>query len=195
MILKYLGMLAMVTSSLLHASQWPHLSLPEFKARQAKAAEWVRDCTTILEIGGGQHPITQFALPAQKVIVIDPAIKRKEEENIYHIPQAFEKWIKVAGSTGPEGLGTNYAVILLGLQLVMPDNAWPKLVNLIDNSTKTVIEYSLENADAKKQVKQIQRDTHKRIVQELELDLSAKTVYKGKKVFGNRKMVLFAAKE
>ena len=135
--------------------KWPHLASGAFKkARQEKVAQWVSGCDTIVEIGGAGVPMSGFVPKDKKVIVIDPLIKRKEESNVTHIPKAFQDWNEQPSSK-------NYAVVILGLELVMPDGAWKKLHELIEGSAITVIEYAAANKEARKQFKDIQKSVSK----------------------------------
>lgn len=135
--------------------KWPYLQPSAFKnARQERVAHMVDGCDTIIEIGGAGAPISGFVPKDKKVIVIDPKIKRKEQDNITHVPKPFEKWHEMPTSK-------NYAVVILGLQLQMPDGAWKKLHSLIEGSAVTVIEYAAQNKEAKKQFRDIQESVSK----------------------------------
>jgi len=60
-----------------------------------------------------------------------------------------------------------YVVVIMGLSLQkVSENGWGQLYDLIDNSEKTVIEYSDHFAMAKKQLKAIKKSIKKRVVQQ-----------------------------
>lgn len=161
--------------------KWPYLQSAAFKkARQQRVAKIVAACDTIIEIGGAGAPLSGFLPSDKKVIVIDPEIKRKEEGNIKHIPIGFEKWDEQPTSA-------NYAVVILGLELVMPDGAWPKLYELIDRSAMTIIEYSAQNKEARKQFKDIKNSVIKdwRDAEEFEINGYELSQFKGQ-VFNHR---------
>lgn len=135
--------------------KWPHLKAPAFKkARQEHVAQMVSNCDTIIEIGGAGAPMSGFVPKDKTVIVIDPKIRRKEEGNITHIRCGFEEWDE-------QPISKNYAVVILGLQLEMPDGAWKKLHDLIEGSACTIIEYAAQNKKAKKQFKDIKASVSK----------------------------------
>ncbi len=146
---------------------YKYLQSEPFKERSRLAAQWVKDIDTVVEIGGGQNPISKYTSADQKIIVIDPEIKRKEEHNITHIGKLFENW-DGAGEIN----GKKYAVIILGLELKMQQDGWNKLFDLINNSQKTVIEYSVTFKTAKNQVKDILNNTDKKITETKDFDLS-----------------------
>ncbi|CAN5148320.1 hypothetical protein BH09DEP1_BH09DEP1_6520 [soil metagenome] len=118
------------------------------KKRQERVAKMVESCDTIVEIGGAGVAMSGFLSKDKKVIVIDPEIRRKEEENVTHVPKKFQDWNEWPKST-------NYAVVILGLKLVMPDGGWIKLYELIQGSAITVIEYDAQSKKARKQFKDI----------------------------------------
>lgn len=135
--------------------KWSYLKSAAFKkARQERVAQMVAACDMIVEIGGAGVPMSGFVAKDKKVIVIDPEIRRKEEINITHVPKPFEKWDE-------QPMSKNYAVVILGLQLKMPDGAWKKLHALIEGSALTIIEYSVQNKKARKQFKDIQKSVSK----------------------------------
>lgn len=163
--------------------KWSYEQSSAFKkARQEHVAQMVAAYDTIIEIGGAGTPMSGFLPKDKTVIVIDPKIKRKEEGKVKHIPIGFEKWDEQPTSG-------NYAVVILGLQLEMPDGAWQKLHDLIERSKITVIEYAAQNKEARKQFKDIQQSTsHKKQWQELvEFEINGYELkkYKGQ-VFNNR---------
>ncbi len=167
--------------------KWPYLASPAFKEqRQKKVVEMVAGCDTVIEIGGAGAPMSGFLPKDKKVIVIDPEIRRKEEGNITHVPKPFEKWDGKFDSN-------NYAVVILGLQLVMPDGAWKKLHTLIDGSAITVIEYAAQNREARKQFKDISASVTKSWQAPLELEITGHELAKFKgTVFNHR--ILHCAK-
>lgn len=165
-------------------ADYPHLSLLPFKKRHEIVAEFVRDCDSIIEIGGGAHPMS-MVIKDKPVIVIDKKLKKRGEGNAIHVRKKFEDWQDQQASR------TNYAVVILGLELIMNRNGWLKLYDLIERSKKTVIEYSEENKEARKQIKDIRASiTNKATVTEQDLNLSSHFC-ENDRVFAHRKMVIF----
>lgn len=161
--------------------KWPYLQSSAFKkARQERVAQMVAGCDTIVEIGGAGAPMSGFVSKDKTVIVIDPEIRRKEEGKVKHIPMGFEKWDE-------RPISKNYAVVILGLQLIMPDGAWKKLYKLIENSTLTVIEYAAQNTEAKKQFKDIKKSSTKNWAEPQEIEINGYELnkYRGQ-VFNHR---------
>jgi hypothetical protein len=166
MIMNIFLTMLFISSNIFPCQKWPYLQSPAFKkARQERVAHMVAECDTIVEIGGAGAPMSGFLSKDKKVIVIDPNIKRKEEGNITHIPKPFERWDEQPSSR-------NYAVVILGMQLVMPDGAWKKLHTLIDGSALTIIEYSAVNKQARKQFKDIQNSVCKEWLEPVEFEIN-----------------------
>jgi hypothetical protein len=70
-------------------------------------------------------------------------------------------------------LTKSYAVIILGLALhINRDDIWNDLINVIDHSAITLIEYSLEYKKAKNQYKMISKLTKKQSIYTEDMDLS-----------------------
>lgn len=129
-------------------------SLVAKNARQERVVEIIAkaDCDTIVEIGGGDLPISFFTPIDKKVIVIDPRVKRikgEKNHNITHLTQSFETWDEKFDSK-------RFAVIILGIDLKLSDGAWRKLLALIDRSALTIIEYAARNKESRDQFKCIQ---------------------------------------
>ncbi len=177
---------ALIFSSALNACQkWDYLKSGAFKkARQERVAQMVQYCDTIIEIGGGQTPMSGFLPKDKKVIVIDPRIKRKEEENITHLSMGFEKWHE-------QPVSTNYAVIILGLRLQMPDGAWQRLHDLIERSSMTVIEHSAQDKCAKKQFKDIKSSCTKDWASPEEFEISGQELAKYKGALLNHRVLQY----
>lgn len=164
-----------------------HTSAAFKKARQERVAQMVAACDLIVEIGGAGAPMSGFVAKDKTVIVIDPKIKRKEEANFTHVPKLFEKWEE-------QPLSKNYAVVILGLQLKMPDGAWKKLHALIDGSSLTIIEYSAQNKEARKQFKDIQKSVSKDWKDPVEFEINGYAKHKGQ-VLNHRVMQCTVSKQ
>lgn len=168
-------------------SELAYLRSKPFAQRQEKALSFIAECDTIIEIGGAGTPIDTFMKSGQKtIIVIDPEIKEKKEKNVEHVRKKFEEWQQ------PDFITANtYAVLIFGLALnKMPDNAWNKLYELINNSYKTVIEYSSTYKPAKSQIKAIKKNISKECTHE-ELDVSCVKLQRYKEVHPLRTICFF----
>ena len=174
---KIFFMSLLVWCSVPACQKWDYTKSAAFKKeRQERVAQMVQSCDTIVEIGGGQTPISGFLSKDKKVIVIDPRIKRKEEDNVTHLSMGFEKWN-----------------VILGLHLQMPDGAWKKLHELIDRSSITVIEYSAQDKRAKKQFKDIKSScTSKQWAEPEEFEISSQELAKCNGFLLNHRVLHYA---
>ena len=145
--------------------EWPYLTSEALKTRYAIAAYWLRDHDTVVEIGGYKTPISSFVNDKQ-VIVIDPKIEAKNDDRVKHLSIKLQEWDADVKSS-------NYAVVILGMDLHMDEDAWHKLYRLINSSRKTIIEFSSSYKPAREQFEAICRGTSKKITVNVKLDLSA----------------------
>src|SRR5438445_13513378 len=72
--------------------QFAYLGSKTFQKRHQLAAEWTQDCPLIIEIGGGRNSMSTHLINEQKIIVIDPTIRNKNEDSIVHTAKKFEDW-------------------------------------------------------------------------------------------------------
>lgn len=178
-----------------NGSKYAYLSSNAFQKRHIAAAAWVKNSPLIIEIGGGNNSMASRCTENQKIIVIDPAIQKKETERITYIPAKFENW------QGSEDIySQRYSVVILGLALNnMPDHGWNKLYKLINHSECAVIEYSTTYKNGKQQVKGIIKNTdiNKQIINEQDFNFSQEAEFKSgiySKVNPYRKMIVLANK-
>ena len=144
--------------------EWPYLTSEALKTRYAITSYLLRDCDTIIEIGGYKTPISDF-VKDKNVIVIDPKIEAKNEGKVIHLPIKLQDWNDPIKSS-------NYAVVILGMDLHLDDNGWNKLIMLINNSKKTILEFSSFWKPAYEQFKKICELTNKKSKLIVKLDLS-----------------------
>lgn len=168
-----------------------YLSSPAFKQRLVEAAKWVADVPTIIEVGGGKNPLDAY-VQQSKLVVIDPEIKRKEDdERIIHVGKGFEQaWEKEIAFDDQR-----FAVVIMGLELKMPDHGWNKLYDYIERSEKTVIEWSVQYSLAKTLLKTILKNTTKQITQEKEFDFSQENWADLPEAYPLRKMICLESKK
>ncbi|HMR06113.1 MAG TPA: hypothetical protein PKA88_10050 [Polyangiaceae bacterium] len=126
-----------------------YLLTTEARRRHALAAEHVRACAHVIEIGGYKVPITQHLVGEHaSVTVVDPEVDAFETDSwnnrpcrIRHLPQRFQD---VALSPPPG----DYGLVLLGLALrhFTPGcelSEWARLTQLSRNARVVIIEYCL----------------------------------------------------
>ncbi|MFZ0566286.1 MAG: hypothetical protein WAM28_08900 [Chlamydiales bacterium] len=145
--------------------EWPYLTSEALKTRYAITAYLLRDSDTIVEIGGYKTPISDFVTD-KTVIVIDPKMKAKNNSQVFHLPIKFQDWEE------EQLKNSDYAVVILGLDLHMDNDAWQKLFKLINASRKTVIEFSTSYKPARKQFQYICENINKKPTLTMKLDLS-----------------------
>lgn len=161
--------------------QFAYLGSQTFQKRHQLAAEWTKDCSLIIEIGGGRNNMIPHCTKEQKIIVIDPSLKNRDEDNTSQIGKNFESW------NIPKTIyDQNYAVIILGLDLsTMQQHGWSKLYDLIDKSKTTVIEHSATFKPAKKQFKTLIKNIVKTKIAIKEFNFSQSEELKGEKYKNN----------
>lgn len=144
--------------------EWKYLWSEPFKARSILAAHFVRDCKTVIELGGYKTPMTAFLPSDKKVIVIDPRTDLLKSENHQHLQIGFENW-----TGNPD---KPFGVVILGIELHLPEEAWQKLFQLIEESEITVIEVPIEHCHSVDQFSRICSNTTKKVSCRILLDLS-----------------------
>jgi hypothetical protein len=154
--------------SSINAIEWKYLYSEPFKTRYVLAADFLKNCDEIIEIGGYKTPISDF-VENKKIIVIDPIIEFKQEKDVTHLPILFQKWDRKVCTD-------NYGVLILGLDLLgMKEVDWQNLYDLIDKSKVTVLEFSIDYLESKEQFEKILKNVNKHIKMTLTLDLSENT--------------------
>ena len=134
---------------------WKYLYSEPFKTRYVLSAYFLKECEEIIEIGGFKTPITDF-VGGKKTIVVDPLIEPIHTETSQHLAITFD----------------NYGVLMLGLDVIMPEEGWTKLYKLISGSSITVLETPLDYAPSLVQLNSILRNTNKKTKISFMLDLT-----------------------
>ena len=133
----------------------PHLAGSGARLRQAMAADLVRGCPHIVEIGGAGLPITGFLTHGpESVTVVDPKIPAFEAGllrgapcRVRHLPAKLQDAdIAVAGE---------FALVLLGLSLKPFGSRAalsPELLALASAARTLVVDYALDLGRAQEQI-------------------------------------------
>lgn len=145
--------------------EWPYLTSEALKTRYALTAYLLRDSQVLVEVGGYKTPISGF-VDNKTVIVIDPKIEAMSEPQKIHLPIKLQDWNE------QEIQGVDYSLVILGMDLHLDDSGWEKLFNLINNSKKTIIEFSSSYKPARKQFTHILDHVTKNSTLVVKLDLS-----------------------
>ena len=131
--------------------RWQYLETEAFRMRSAMAAWWLRECETIIDIGGGATPITDFLLPHQRSIVIDPLVPPTSNPAAIHLPIRVQDW----DAKVPEPFG----VVMLGCDLDGFDHWIRHLCAIIAKASRTVLEAPSHYKPSMRQIRDIIRRT------------------------------------
>jgi hypothetical protein len=93
--------------------QWDYLASEAFQTRYLAAANYLRHCTHILEVGGCTTPITNYLRGVHdSVTVVDPLVEPLQAEMlnnrpcvVRHIPVTLEDYTPTGGENGFAALG------------------------------------------------------------------------------------------
>jgi hypothetical protein len=144
--------------------EWKYLWSEPFQSRCVLAANWLKDCPTIVEIGGYKTPISQFVSQDKIVYALDPRTEESHVGNFHHLNIPFQDW-----NQKPEGV---YGVVILGIELHLEERDWQKVYDLIESAQIVVIEVPLEHCHSVNQFARILENTKKKIACRVTLDLS-----------------------
>lgn len=153
---------------------WKYLESRAFSMRYVLAAHFVKDCPTVIEIGGAKTPIDTFLTGSHKsVIVLDPFIRESHINTldgrhcaVSHMRARFQDvdWL-----ISP---GTCYAMVMLGLEIQgMESQHYDVLYRLINQAKVTVIEFPTSWGPSREQFEMIKNNTQTRVVFHTKLDL------------------------
>ena len=114
--------------------KWPYLREEAYKSRYAVAAYFLRDCSTIIEIGGsrGSSTIDNF-VKKKNIVICDPLLENEKMGDVTYIKGVYQ-------DVDFSKYDRDYGLCILGLdgQYVSYD---AKLKVLIKKAKRTVIEY------------------------------------------------------
>ncbi len=120
------------------------------QSRYVLAEHYLRDCETIVEIGGFKTPITKFVTtPKRRILVLDPKMPEFHAETLLGRPCRVDHLRARFQDFTFDLKPRSYGLVILGLSLkyFTDDGAesgeWTGLVNLIDNARLSVIEFPL----------------------------------------------------
>ncbi len=153
----------------LNSSQWLYLKSEAFKTRYVLAANYLKNCSEVIEIGGYKTPISDF-LDDRKITVIDPYTNPRNDQMVNHYLGTLDSWAKETNKYRPLG---NYGVLILGFHLEeMSYFAWNYLYELISSSEITIIEFPIDWQPSKDQFSSVLANTNKKIQMRIILDLA-----------------------
>jgi hypothetical protein len=152
---------------------WEYLNTDPFKTRYAIAAHAMRDCSNIIELGGFKTPISDFHSFAN-TLVIDPKLDKEENFEKY---SATHRWLKLKFQDVDRNIVEKFAfhkygILILGIELMMPEKSWQYLYSLINHSWVTVLGTANDHIHSVNQYKKIKTNVKKEISYQINLDLS-----------------------
>lgn len=123
----------------------PHLSGPGSPVRQVMAAHFLRDCETVIEIGGAGLPIARFLTHHPKAVtVIDPKIEPFRAEHLNGAPCRVEYIQAKFQAVTLEPEPGEYGLVILGLSLKPFGRQGaidPRLIRWVDQAKIVIIDY------------------------------------------------------
>jgi hypothetical protein len=158
--------------------EWKYLESEAFSMRSVIAANFLRECRTVVEIGGGKSSIERFLHGQhQHIFVIDPFLREqrlslpgRESCKVWHVRARFQdlEWT----IQRPRG----YGMVMLGFEMQDPGESDYQLFRLVDNSQITIIEFSSSWELSRKQYEAVRQNTSMRERLVCKLDLQGNDV-------------------
>lgn len=144
-------------------AEWKYLYSKPFQIRYVIAAHYLKDCPSIIEIGGYKSPITDFlSHPFKQVVSVDPLIEPRREQRILHAKEDFRTFNFTPYTKDP------YALVILGLDLPMD----MKLYYLAAGARRLIIEFPPKHPPSKLQFDTLVESLGLNIELKVGLDLS-----------------------
>lgn len=121
-------------------------------SRYVLAAHYVRDCQSVIEIGGFKTPITRFLTRVpEQVLVVDPLIQPYTATHLNGQPCQVEHRAAAFQSESFHVRAGTYGMVLLGASMKhfsdepkQRRREWDKLIGLLHNARVAVLEFALE---------------------------------------------------
>ncbi len=145
---------------------WKYLETEAFSTRSVIAAHFLKNCPSVIEIGGAKTPIHQFLTGNhENVIVLDPFIHEGsiEKQNgatcrILHIRACFQDVIWEIQRP------KDYGLVMLGMELQgLSNDDYQALFQLVNNARITVIEFPPSWGPSRDQFHYIDSNTHTKL--------------------------------
>lgn len=156
------------------AMGWKYLEAEAFATRNILAAHYVRDCPTVIELGGGETAFDAFATARHDAIfIVDPFIRESRKSTLNGDP--CDVWRVRARFQDIEWTirrPFEYGLIALGLELQgLGADDYAALYRLVDGARVTVIEFPTSWGPSNEQYQLIRRHTRTRERMTCKLDL------------------------
>lgn len=158
---------------------WKYLASPAFAMRSVLAAHFLRECPTVVEIGGGRVPINDFLTGHHEfVLVVDPFLREARWDTlnarlcaVWHVRARFQDLIWRIDRP------RDYGLVMLGLELQgLSDDDRAALYLLVNRARRTVVEFPTSWDPSRAQFEELLRACRLRVLQSCKLDLSGNDV-------------------
>ena len=149
-------------------------------SRYVLAAHYVRDCHSVVEIGGFKTPITRFLtrVPAH-VLVVDPLIQPYTATTLNGEPCQVEHRAAAFQSESFDVRAGTYGMVLLGASMkhfsdepTQRRQEWVKLIGLLRNARVAVLEFAVEWGLGRNNVESLVDGASMDLRVQLDIDLS-----------------------
>ena len=144
--------------------EWSYLASEVFQQRCVLAANWLKECRTILDVGGYKTPINRFLTHDSRasVTVIDPRIKNSSLG-----PHRY-----INGLWQDHKIDQTEGIVILGIEIHAPESEWQYFINFIDSCQKGVIGVAEDHIHSVNMWAKIQQSLKKiRVQMQIGLDL------------------------
>lgn len=156
--------------------EWKYLESRAFSTRYALAAYFLKDCRSVIEIGGAKMPIDKFLTGAHdRVIALDPFIRESQFRLLSHgqdcvVSHVRARFQDVTWEIPP---AADYGMALLGLEIQgMEPHHYETLYQLINQARICVIEFPTSWEPSRHQFELIRQHTRTKEVFQTKLDLT-----------------------
>jgi len=173
-------------------SEWLYLDTKPFQSRVVLAADWLKDCKHVLDVGGYRTPITYYLNPDKhrRIVVIDP---RVHDVSLFNMESIKGRWQDHYFEPDASSQG----FVCLGIELHAPEEDWPKFIRFIDGCKRAVIGVAVDHIHSRNQFARIEAGLS-RLERKftVSMDLSDNEYSKeGAPPYTNRKLYFFERKQ
>lgn len=142
--------------------KWEYLHTEPFLSRYVLAGYYLRNCSTVIEVGGYKNCIAEFLPDTTRVIAIDPLLDIRSFSNVTELK------ISVSDFVNKE---KDFGFVFLGLD-IYSDKAFDKVCEMILTAKISVIEFAYDFKKSNVIFERIVHKTGKQPKLNLLLDLS-----------------------
>lgn len=174
------------------ADDIPHLAAPILAVRQAIAAQFLRECEHIVEIGGYTNPITDYLTHHPKSVTsIDPKTPPFEAEELNGTPCKVRHIARKFQQETFDLEPGSYGLVLLGYSLKPWGESAPdddQLFRLADRARRVIIDHVIDFARSEAQLPRLLGRGTLREVHRIDMQFHDEDV--GGEPFANRRLLV-----